>query len=96
LKIINKFHALAILVLYSSLLYFYPVCRANIFNQILLNIPAWLKSKMTLEWSPYWTNSAFGGMPTYQLGAKYPHDYIGDIDDTCGSYRVQRICFYTS
>jgi Ni,Fe-hydrogenase I cytochrome b subunit len=30
---------------------------------------------------PYWTNSAFGGMPTYQLGAKYPHDYIGDIDD---------------
>jgi hypothetical protein len=30
---------------------------------------------------PYWTNSAFGGMPTYQLGAKYPHDYIGAIDD---------------
>jgi hypothetical protein len=30
---------------------------------------------------PYWTNSAFGGMPTYQLGAKYPHDYIGVIDD---------------
>jgi hypothetical protein len=20
-------------------------------------------------------------MPTYQLGAKYPHDYIGAIDD---------------
>ena len=30
---------------------------------------------------PFWTNSAFGGMPTYQLGAKYPHDYIGIIDD---------------
>ncbi|BDB57709.1 membrane protein [Flavobacterium ammonificans] len=30
---------------------------------------------------PYWTNSAFGGMPTYQLGAKYPHDYIGALDD---------------
>jgi len=30
---------------------------------------------------PYWTNSAFGGMPTYQLGAKYPHDYIGLLDD---------------
>jgi hypothetical protein len=30
---------------------------------------------------PYWTNSAFGGMPTYQLGAKYPHDYIGVLDD---------------
>lgn len=30
---------------------------------------------------PYWTNSAFGGMPTYQLGAKYPYDYIGALDD---------------
>ena len=29
---------------------------------------------------PYWTNSAFGGMPTYQLGAKYPHNYIKSLD----------------
>ena len=28
----------------------------------------------------YWTNSAFGGMPTYQLGAKYPHNYIKKVD----------------
>ena len=31
---------------------------------------------------PYWTNSAFGGMPTYQLGAKYPHNYIKNLDET--------------
>ena len=24
-------------------------------------------------------HSAFGGMPTYQLGAKYPHNYIKQI-----------------
>ncbi|MBU3822326.1 YfhO family protein [Flavobacteriaceae bacterium XHP0103] len=30
----------------------------------------------------YWTNSAFGGMPTYLLGAKYPHNYIKDLDLT--------------
>lgn len=29
---------------------------------------------------PYWTNSAFGGMPTYQLGANYPHNYVKDLD----------------
>ncbi|MGB5404429.1 YfhO family protein [Robiginitalea sp.] len=29
---------------------------------------------------PYWTNSAFGGMPTYQLGARYPHDYVKKLD----------------
>jgi len=30
---------------------------------------------------PYWTNSSFGGMPTYQMGAKYPNDFIGKLDD---------------
>tara|TARA_R100000935_G_scaffold42923_1_gene65274 strand:+ start:92848 stop:95172 length:2325 start_codon:yes stop_codon:yes gene_type:complete len=30
----------------------------------------------------YWTDSAFGGMPTYQLGAKYPHNYIKKLDTT--------------
>jgi hypothetical protein len=29
---------------------------------------------------PYWTNSLWG-MPTYQLGAIIPYDYIGAIDD---------------
>lgn len=30
---------------------------------------------------PFWTNAAFGGMPTYQLGANYPNDFIGKLDD---------------
>ncbi len=28
----------------------------------------------------YWTNSAFGGMPTYQLGTHYPNNYIKSLD----------------
>src|SRR5690554_6346268 len=28
----------------------------------------------------FWTDAAFGGMPTYQLGAKYPHNYIKKLD----------------
>ena len=29
---------------------------------------------------PYWTDSVFGGMPTYQLGAQFPHYYIKKLD----------------
>ncbi len=28
----------------------------------------------------YWTNGAFGGMPTYQMGARFPHDYMDSLD----------------
>lgn len=28
----------------------------------------------------FWNNSAYGGMPTYQLGAKFPHDYMDKLD----------------
>jgi hypothetical protein len=24
----------------------------------------------------YWIDNAFGGMPTYQLGARYPYDFL--------------------
>ncbi|MBW2960670.1 YfhO family protein [Mesonia aestuariivivens] len=30
----------------------------------------------------YWTDAAFGGMPTYQLGADYPYNYIKQLDRT--------------
>ena len=32
------------------------------------------------EKETYWVNNAFSGMPTYQLGAKYPHNYIKKLD----------------
>lgn len=28
----------------------------------------------------YWIDNAFGGMPTYQVGANYPHNYIKKLD----------------
>ena len=31
---------------------------------------------------PYWTNAAFGGMPTYNLSAKYSYSFIEKLDKT--------------
>ncbi|MFV8372787.1 YfhO family protein [Flavobacterium sp. LB2P74] len=89
MKIINKFypHAIAILgFVVISLLYFYPVLQGKqIFQSDIVQYTGMAKEqndfRATDDVEPYWTNSAFGGMPTYQLGAKYPHDYIGAIDD---------------
>ena len=89
MKIINKFypHALAILgFIIVSVLYFYPVLQGKqIFQSDIVQYTGMAKEqndfRATNNIEPYWTNSAFGGMPTYQLGAKYPHDYIGAIDD---------------
>lgn len=89
LKIINKFypHALAILgFVLVSVLYFYPVLQGKqIFQSDIVQYTGMAKEqndfRATDHIEPYWTNSAFGGMPTYQLGAKYPYDYIGALDD---------------
>jgi hypothetical protein len=89
LKIINKFypHALVLLgFVLISLIYFYPVLQGKqIFQSDIVQYAGMAKEQNDFRKAekiePYWTNSAFGGMPTYQLGAKYPHDYIGMIDD---------------
>ncbi|MFV5698033.1 YfhO family protein [Flavobacterium sp. ZT3R17] len=89
MKIINKFypHALAILgFVLTSLIYFYPVLQGKQISQSdIAQYTGMAKEQNDFRASdhvePYWTNSAFGGMPTYQLGANYPHDYIGKIDD---------------
>ena len=69
-----------------ALVYFYPVLqKKQIFQSDIVQYTGMAKEqndfRATQNQEPYWTNSAFGGMPTYQLGAKYPHDYIGMIDD---------------
>ena len=69
-----------------SLIYFYPVLqRKQIFQSDIAQYTGMAKEQIDFRAAtnsePYWTNSAFGGMPTYQLGAKYPHDYIGALDD---------------
>jgi hypothetical protein len=68
-----------------SLLYFNPVLQGKaIFQSDIMQYIGMAKQqndyKLETGEETYWTNSAFGGMPTYQLGARYPHNYIKKLD----------------
>ncbi len=70
-----------------SLAYFSPVLKGKqIFQSDIKQYIGMSKQQKSFKASTgeetYWTNSAFGGMPTYQLGAKYPHNYIKKLDLT--------------
>lgn len=68
-----------------SLAYFSPVLSGKqIFQSDIMHYIGMAQQQKTFAEATgeetYWTNSAFGGMPTYQLGAKYPHNYIKELD----------------
>ena len=80
---------LVVLLLFviASISYFSPVLQGKqIFQSDIAQHNGMAKQlrdyrKETGE-ETYWTDAAFGGMPTYQLGAKYPHNYIKSLDLT--------------
>ena len=68
-----------------SLAYFNPVLQGKeIFQSDIVQYIGMAKQQNDFRAEtgeePYWTDSAFGGMPTYQLGAHYPHNYIKKLD----------------
>jgi len=68
-----------------ALIYFYPVLQGKeIYQSDIVQYIGMAKEQNDFRQAentePYWTNSAFGGMPTYQLGAKYPHNYVKSLD----------------
>ncbi|MDF4204052.1 YfhO family protein [Maribacter sp. SA7] len=69
----------------AALAYFSPVLQGKVMYQHdIAQYTGMAKEQNDFRKSndqePYWTNSAFGGMPTYQLGANYPHNYIKKLD----------------
>lgn len=68
-----------------ALAYFHPVLQGKaIFQSDIVQYTGMAKEQNDFrkenDKEPYWTNSAFGGMPTYQLGANYPHNYVKKLD----------------
>lgn len=80
-------HLLAVLgFIIISLIYFYPIIQGKkIYQSDIAKYTGMAKEQIDFRaethTEPFWTNSSFGGMPTYQSGANYPNDYIGMIDN---------------
>ena len=83
----NYFKHFCVLILFCfiSLLYFSPVLQGKkILQNDIIQYAGMAKQQSDFrdktDSETYWTNGAFSGMPTYQLGAKYPHNYIKKLD----------------
>lgn len=68
-----------------SLAYFSPVLQGKeIYQSDIVQFIGMSKQQKDFKAETgvetYWTNGAFAGMPTYQLGARYPHNYIKKVD----------------
>lgn len=65
--------------------FFYPVIQSKVlFQSDIVQYIGMSKQqkdhKLATGEETYWTNAAFGGMPTYQLGARYPYHFIKNLD----------------
>lgn len=85
-KIIPHFIVIVLFAL-IALAFFYPVLQGKgILQSDIVQYTGMAKERndyrQTQQKETYWTNSAFGGMPTYQLGAQYPYDFVKKIDQT--------------
>ena len=84
MKIIKHFSAVVFFVI-VSLVFFFPVLEGKkILQNDIIQYSGMSKELKDFRIEngneTYWVNNAFSGMPTYQLGAKYPHNYIKELD----------------
>ncbi len=68
-----------------SFVYFSPVLQGKVLNQSDIVQSKGMEHEREIYKQKdgkeiYWTNAAFGGMPTYLLGASFPHDYTLKIN----------------
>ncbi len=70
----------------ASLLFFYPVLQGKVIYQSdIVQFSGMAKQQNDFRAAndgeePYWMDNAFGGMPTYQVGAYYPNDLMKHLD----------------
>jgi len=79
-------HLVSLLVfIITALLYFHPVLKGEKLSQSDITQHIGMAKEVndyrtTTGLEPYWAESAFSGMPTYQIGTYFPHDYLSHLD----------------
>ena len=82
---IVKHITVIIFFIITSILFFSPVLKGKkILQNDIVQYSGMSKElkdyRLNYEKETYWVNNAFSGMPTYQLGAKFPHNYVKKLD----------------
>ena len=82
---IAKHLTVIIFFIITAVLFFSPVLKGKkILQNDIVQYSGMSKElkdyRSNYEKETYWVNNAFSGMPTYQLGAKFPHNYIKKLD----------------
>jgi hypothetical protein len=83
-KLLPHFAVFVIFII-AALAYFHPVLSGkklyqNDIVQYKANARQLIEHRENTGEELYWTDAVFGGMPTYQLGARYPYDFIDALD----------------
>ncbi|MDA9992432.1 YfhO family protein [Flavobacteriaceae bacterium] len=79
-------HLVSLLIfIIAALLYFHPVLKGEKLSQSDITQHIGMAKEVndyrtTTGLEPYWAESAFSGMPTYQIGTYFPHDYLSYLD----------------
>ena len=82
---IAKHITVIIFFIITAVLFFSPVLKGKkILQNDIVQYSGMSKElkdyRSNYEKETYWVNNAFSGMPTYQLGAKFPDNYIKKLD----------------
>ncbi len=85
-------HLIALLLFSAvSFIYFSPVLQGKVLNQSDIVQSKGMEHEREVYKQKdakeiYWTNAAFGGMPTYLLGASFPNDYVLSLNKALNFY----------
>ena len=83
-KFIYHLAAIGLFIL-ASLIYFNPVLSGKKIHQSDITQYAGMARQVNdfrkeTDTEPYWLDNAFVGMPSYQVGVRYPYDFIRKMD----------------